>query len=246
MSLTGRTFTASLKPAWSAEQMVEFCNKLKGVATAFAINHDSDTDEDGAIKEVHTHVLLDYETPRKLTTVANLLGVEPNFVETVKSTKAMLKYLTHQDDPEKHQYASADVVTNSEISYDELILGQSLSDREIARLLLDGRGIELLGVVSASKLRTIQAFLQFDRSGAIQSQLVMVNRKLERLEAFVDNVERITTEMVNGVNKSVPQLVGALLKIGQEIEMVRVSAVQQSKMHASGSAGPSSSQQIAD
>ena len=224
MTPTGRVFTASLKPAWTVEKMASFCKQMLGVATVFLINHDSDLDDDGNVKEVHTHIMVEYETPRKLTTVSNLLEVEPNFIEAVKSTRSMLKYLTHQDDPEKHQYSPEEVVTNSTIPYAEMIVGQGMSDREIARYLVDGRGLELLGVIPAAKLRTIQAFLQYDRSGHIQTQLERANKKLERLEVFVDNVEQIANNAVQGINQSIPQLIQAMMQIVMAIDNARLSA----------------------
>jgi hypothetical protein len=230
MTPTGRTFTASLKPAWTAEKMAVFCKQMLGVATVYVINHDSDTDEDGNAKEVHTHVMVDYDSPRKISTVANLLEVEPNFIELVKNTKAMLKYLTHQDEPEKHQYSPEEVVTNSPVAYLQRIVGQNMGDKEIARYLMDGRGTELLDVVPASKLRTIQAFMQFDRSGAILSQLEMANAKLERLERFVDNVERITTEIMTVAAPSLAQSLGGLLKIGTELELLRIGMSERPRM----------------
>jgi len=236
MSKTSRTFTASLKPAWSRSKMEQFCKKLRGSATVFIINHDKDcNDETGELKEVHTHILIDYETPRKITTVSNLLETEPNFIELVKSKKAMLKYLTHQDDPEKYQYKPEEVITNSTVSYDDLIQGQSLSDREIATYLMDGRGVELLGVVSATKLRTIQAFLQFDRTGAVQKQLELVNNKLDRVVSVFDEVENIAKHFLNGIEYSVSQLSDGMVMIAEEIKKARqLATIKQGHMKKRG------------
>lgn len=219
---TSRTFSASLKPAWTDEQMRQFAVRMTGTAVVFLINHDCDVDEEtGEVKETHTHVLIDYETPRKLSTVANLLEVAPNFVELVKSKKAMLRYLTHQDDAEKHRYSAEGIITNSDVPYEELISGQAMSDREIARALMEGRGVDLLGVVSATKLRTIQAFLQFDRTGSIQIELKAVNAKLDRLNTFVDRVEEIAADLTTGLAKTSKELVNGILLIGEEIKRVR-------------------------
>jgi hypothetical protein len=239
MTITARTFTASLKPAWTAEQMAAFCRKLQGVATVYVINHDSDLNEDGSTKEVHTHVLLEYETPRKISTVANLLEVEPNFIEAVKSTKAMLRYLTHQGEPEKHQYSPDEVVTNSSVSYADRIIGHGMSDKQIAQYLVDGRGQELLDVVPIQRIRAIQAFLQYDRSGVIVSQLTIVNRKLERLETFVDNVERITNEIMTVAAPSLAQSIGGLLKIGTELELLRMSMNERQRYRPQVEGNPS-------
>ena len=93
--IQGRVFTCSLKPAWSEIAIEDFVNSLTGTCVVHAITHDKDSDENGEVLEAHTHFLVEYDTPRKLQTVANLFGVEPNFVEVVKSKKAMLRYLTH-------------------------------------------------------------------------------------------------------------------------------------------------------
>lgn len=224
MSLTGRTFTASLKPAWETKKMVEFCRKMKGDAVVFCINHSRDFNvETGEIVEIHTHILIEYETPRKISTVANLLKVEPNFIELVKSKKGMLRYLTHQGESDKTQYSVDDVITNSAVSYSDMIMGQSLSDREIAQYLVDGKGLELLGVVSASKLRTIQSFLAFDRSGIIKTELAEMSKKLDKMNDFIDKVEAIANELKDGVHKTSEQLILGVLQIASEIEKVRNS-----------------------
>ena len=82
--MSGRVFGASLKPAWNKEEIQEFLSKTKGDIIVFIINHDKDLNSEGEQVEEHTHIYLEYSTPRKITTVANLLKVESNFIEIVR------------------------------------------------------------------------------------------------------------------------------------------------------------------
>lgn len=203
--MNGRTFTASLKPIWQQEKIEQFLLEMQGTATIFIINHDKDTNELGEIIEAHTHVYLDYPTPRKLTTISNLLGVEPNFVELVKNKKGFLRYLTHKDEEDKHKYNDDEVYTNSSVSYSATLLGNQLSDKEIAEYIIQGRGIELLGVVSSSKLRTIQGFLHFDNSNMQLKEIRALNAKIDAvtktLKLFQDYAESTVKQFGHSVEK---------------------------------------------
>ena len=208
---SGRVFGASLKPAWSVDKINEFLDKTKGDITVFAINHD----KDGV--EVHTHLYLEYSTPRKISTVANLLEVEPNFIELVKNKKGYLRYLTHKDEEDKHKYNDDDVYTNSDVSYSTLVLGNSLSDKEIAQYLIEGKGIDLLGIVSSGKLRTIQSFLHFDNSNAQLQQIRLLNDKIDAISEVLDRVGIIAESFVNSVNVGANELVSGMKLIADTI-----------------------------
>ena len=172
MAVSGRVFIASLKPAWTEDKMRKFVDSLKGTALVYMINHDRDKNlETDEIIENHTHFLIEYQTPRKILTVANLLEVEPNFIEICKSKKASLRYLIHLDDREKYQYRHEEVIHNNTVDFADLIKGQNLSDKEIAEYLMNSRGMELLGVVSSNKLRTIQSFIDHERRNKIYHRL---------------------------------------------------------------------------
>ena len=222
MAKTGRAFTASLKPAWSKQQIKELCNTLKGSAFVYGINHDKDYDsETGELIENHTHILIDYETPRKVSTVANLLGVEPNFVEVVRNKNAMLRYLTHGENPEKATYDDDEVIHNNPVDYSNLVLGASMSDKEIAEHIKEGRGIELLGVVSASKLRTIQAFLQFDRSGQLQKELRELKQHTQAMSESMQKIDNVVESWNKGLIETGNDIATAFREISSEIKRSR-------------------------
>lgn len=203
-NMSGRVFGASLKPAWSVDKINEFIDKTRGDITVFIINHDKDE------TEVHTHVYLEYSTPRKVSTVANLLEVEGNFIELIKNKKGYLRYLTHMDETDKHKYDESEVYTNSEVNYKTLVLGNSLSDKEIAEYLEQGRGRELLGVVSGSKLRTLQSFLHYENSNAQLQQIKLLNQKMDIMWEAFQRVEQIAVGFTNGVALNMNDMAGGM------------------------------------
>jgi hypothetical protein len=215
--MTARAFTLSLKPAWNDEQIGSLLSKLKGTAIVWAITHDKDTDEKGQIIEKHTHFLLEYETPRKVSTIANLFKVEGNFVEVVKSKPAMLRYLTHKDDPEKFQYDNKQVMTNSTVSYDEVLMGQNLSDKQIADYIAQGRGYELLGLVSSSKLRTIQAFLAFERDGRLVNEVKHLNKQMNELVGVMSEVHQMALDFKESLAGTSESLKSGFVLIAETI-----------------------------
>lgn len=222
--MTGRVFGASLKPAWNKKEIEEFLNKTNGDITVFIINHDKDTNETGEKVEVHTHIYLEYTNPRKITTVANLLEVEANFVEIVRNKKGYLRYLTHMDEKEKHIYEAEEVYTNSSQTYELTVRGNSMSDKEVAEMIKEGKGVELLGVVSASRLRTIQSFLHFDNSNMMLNEIRSLNDKMNKILDVVDNVEKIAVGFANGINFNASELVSGMKLIADEISKTRAIA----------------------
>jgi len=229
MALSGRLFTASVKPAWPKIKIELLMNEMMGVATIWAINHDKDTNEEGEMVENHTHFIIEYETPRKISTLAKLLGCEPNFIILGKSKKALLRYLTHLDDSSKHRYDPEEVLTNSGIPYAETVVGAFLTDRQIADLIREGKGYDLLGVVSTSKLRTIQAFLQYDVSGRISRQLAEQGEMIGSLMDTIGNIENRVDDVLNdfqkGFTKIGTELVSVLMGIREEAKLARINKI---------------------
>jgi len=71
-----------------------------------------------------------------------------------------------------------------------------MSDKDIAEYIIQGRGIELLGVVPANRLRTIQSFLHFDRSGQIQQEVQALNKKLDTIVDFTQQCRVMADNLV--------------------------------------------------
>lgn len=220
--ITARTYSASLKPSWTSEEISDLANKMVGTAIVFGITHDKDIDDNGELVEAHTHLLIDYETPRKISTVSNLLGVAENFIEVVKNKKGFLRYLTHMDEVDKYKYSSSEVITNSDISYELVLLGNNMTDRDIADYIIQGRGLELMGLVSSSKLRTIQAFVHYDQSNSILSEVRALREQNARIMEVFDNVDGLVKTLLNSVHKTIEDTNKGLTMIATEIRRATV------------------------
>lgn len=225
-SLTGRVFGASLKPAWNEQKIQEFLNNTKGDIMVYIINHDKDTNEQGDLVETHTHIYLEYANPRKITTVANLLQVETNFIEVVRNKKGYLRYLTHLDEKDKHIYEASEVYTNHNQTYEMLVRGNSITDKEIAEYIIQGRGMELIGLVPASRLRTIQSFIHFDTSNLVLDEIRHLNRKMDDIVEVVDSVDRFIQDAGELINNGIMSMTESFEIIASEMIKVRKLALR--------------------
>jgi hypothetical protein len=221
--LSSRLFIASLKPVWDEKKVEKFIKSMTGTAQVWVMTHDQDTDEQGELIESHTHFVIEYDTPRKISTVANILDCADNFIRIGESKKGSLRYLCHLDDADKFQYDPKQVKTNTG-DYNEQILAGMLSDKQIADYIRDGKGYELLGLVPANKLRTIQAFLSYDRTGQIHSQLQRVGQQLEFLNEKMLNIEQMAVGLINGATKSMESMTNGLFRIADEARLARIKA----------------------
>lgn len=76
-----------------------------GLQCAISPLHDSDVDPNGERKKPHYHIILCYSGPTALSVVSRFtrsLG-QPN-PRGLESVRGYYRYLTHKDNPDKHQY----------------------------------------------------------------------------------------------------------------------------------------------
>lgn len=78
-----------------------------------AIDHDScvytslDTDDItkiGTLKKKHTHIIIQFNNPRSLDAVSKELGIDSNYLQVCRDTKASMLYLIHYGRDDKYQY----------------------------------------------------------------------------------------------------------------------------------------------
>lgn len=100
------------------------------------IVHDKDVKEDGSLKDAHYHIMIHFKNNSPIPTerIAKQFGVTDNFISKIHGTWSdALKYLTHQNAPEKHQYDESEVHSNFEWEKD---IEQEYD--EIAKKIVDG------------------------------------------------------------------------------------------------------------
>lgn len=83
--------------------------------------HDKDINADGTSKKPHWHVLLLFEGHKTASQVQDCINPFNGTIPIpIQSAKAYARYLTHQDNPEKHQYSKEDVRSFGGVDYDKL------------------------------------------------------------------------------------------------------------------------------
>lgn len=68
----------------------------------------------GKPKKEHIHVVFFWDNTYQLGNIAAKIGLPSNYLQVVKSRSAAIQYLTHKNNPEKHQYNISEIVTNIE------------------------------------------------------------------------------------------------------------------------------------
>lgn len=82
-----------------------------GLPGAISPLHDKDIDPTGEPKKPHYHIILCYAGPTSYNVVKALTDslCQP-IPQPLEQIKGYYRYLTHLDNPDKHQYAAADIV----------------------------------------------------------------------------------------------------------------------------------------
>ena len=91
--------------------------------------HDKDKEPTGEVKKAHWHVVLSFKNPTtsaKAQEVFTAIGGVG--CQKVKDFKQLARYLCHLDQPNKHQYNIADVVSIGAIDYPALVMSGADED----------------------------------------------------------------------------------------------------------------------
>lgn len=84
--------------------------QLTGLTAAISPLHDQDVNPTGEPKKPHWHVLLHYSGPTSYKVVAKLTAsLKGTVPQAIEQMRGYYRYLTHMDNPEKHQYDAKDI-----------------------------------------------------------------------------------------------------------------------------------------
>lgn len=119
MNKRSRTFGYTQQVHHLNQKLEDFPSLLEeaGAEQYAYIVHDKDRTADGVFKASHVHVVMKFENPRSLQSIAKIFHDSPQYVELPKSANGynnMLAYLTHRTKgaTEKYQYDPADITAN--------------------------------------------------------------------------------------------------------------------------------------
>ena len=126
-------------------RLKEYCC-LTG-ATYFYILHDCDRNDDGSVKTLHYHVVLDFGNSRRgslavVRDLARFMEIPDCLIsmETCSNICGAIRYLVHADDPAKHQYDYSFIDTNDKLLLDEYFSCQKdLTVTSLIRIVEENR-----------------------------------------------------------------------------------------------------------
>lgn len=116
-----RNWTIVLYPESAPENWREIIDELH-IEWVESPLHDSDVNATGEDKKPHYHLLLmfggvkTYEQVEELTKQLNTV-----IPQKCHNAKAMVRYMAHLDNPEKHQYSITDIKAHGGVDIDELL-----------------------------------------------------------------------------------------------------------------------------
>lgn len=77
------------------------------------ITHDKDKTAEGELVEPHIHCMMKFRNCTRLSAIKSWFNCQENNLEKLKgSWQTALRYLTHMNSPEKHQYSPQEVTAN--------------------------------------------------------------------------------------------------------------------------------------
>lgn len=86
-------------------------DRVKEVAPKYAyILHNKDKDA-----HKHLHFYIEFPNPRSFSSVANDLDLPVTCLQKVLNKRAIIQYLTHENDPKKYHYDKHDIATNMDL-----------------------------------------------------------------------------------------------------------------------------------
>ena len=190
-ALTGST-TSPLSSS-SIEQGIK---KMKPRYYAF-IEHLNEMNDDGSIKATHYHIVMALPKPESLTDFSSNLEKSLNVSHASchedmikKSLNAVLRYLTHEDQPEKQHYDRKLVKTNNEAWYRDNSLG-AITTWKVKEDIANGHTINDFisdyGIESTNRFRSLITSMVEDHYYMRDKNLNQKVNELENLIAEKDN-----------------------------------------------------------
>lgn len=195
-----RTHMVLLYPE-NAEHLEAF-KKIQSSFEYAAITHDKDQwtldDEKinpehkaGTFKKAHIHIIIRFNQARWNTSIADELGIAPNYLEQVKSLDNSLQYLIHYNESDKHQY-SVDEVSGSMVKrLKESINKNEKTEGEKVNELIEyiENQNQIITITDFSKYCACNGYwAEFRRSGAIFCKIIEEHNK-SLLRSLDNNVD---------------------------------------------------------
>lgn len=179
---------------------------LKTIGSYAFITHDKDTEQEGSLKRLHTHLVLSTKTPKKLQWYLDYLTLHLNLPSNVISIApatdvlSNVRYLVHADDIDKHQYSWLDVKTNCTSLLEEAkTYIVYMGTKELIKIIYQCETMqqltEMIGIDLYKKYYVvIKALWDEKYSKEVSMYTAVKNAKDKALKMILDNMRKFGLE----------------------------------------------------
>lgn len=116
-----RNWTVVVYPESAPENWREYLDDLH-IEWVESPLHEYDTNATGEVKKPHWHVLLMFGGVKSYEQVMEVIQpLRCPIPQRCHNAKAMVRYMAHLDNPEKHQYSVSDIVAHGGVDISELL-----------------------------------------------------------------------------------------------------------------------------
>ena len=184
-----RYWTFILYPESAPEDWRDILQSL-GLEFGISPLHDKDINPTGEVKKAHYHILMCYNGPTTYNRALSICKmVNATIPQRVYSPKGIIRYFTHQDNPEKYQYNKEDITTLNGLDISNF---EDLTEKQILQIKKDIiKFINENNVKSYSKLVNIYAYdiTMIDYFRVLSQNTIFFNAYLKsRKEDFIDEI----------------------------------------------------------
>lgn len=116
------------------------------------IVHDKDLNNNGELKKSHTHIVLEFNNARWSSSLAEELGITPNYLQNCKNFEKALDYLIHFNDDTKYQYDISEVKGNLKKQLIKQMNSFNKDENEIVK--------EIIEMINNSDLIDVSTFVK--------------------------------------------------------------------------------------
>ena len=131
-----RTWTIVLYPESAPEDWREQLDELH-IGWVESPLHEFDTNPTGEVKKAHWHILLTFGGVKSYEQVLELVKpLNGPIPQRCHDARAMVRYMAHMDNPEKHQYDPAQIKPHGGVDLDELLAPTSSERKTIIKEMI--------------------------------------------------------------------------------------------------------------
>lgn len=100
--------------------------------------HDADLNGDGSEKKKHIHFVLTFEGNKSFEQIQEITErLNCPIPQQCRNMRAMVRYMVHWDNPEKHQYKREDIKAHGGFEVDDYFSRSQTENRDILKGILD-------------------------------------------------------------------------------------------------------------